>query len=165
MQELAHRPIGETEVARHLGARLAPHRGAQQRLALVAGQRGHAGEGLADHRAALGVGLGAAGRSEGLGQFVVVVAARLQPVQRRVVRDPVQPGLQVADLGAAREGGPRLHVRLLEGVLSARFVEHAPQVAVQRAPVALDDRHERPLMTRPRQHHEAIIGLSAQQRV
>ena len=163
VHELADGAVGEAEVVGDLSAAVAADRRAQQRLALVARQRRHTGEGLAHHGASLEVRLRAARRTQRLGELVVVVACPLERVQRRVLGDPVEPGPQVAHLRALLQRGPRLQEGLLERVLGPGLREHPADVTVQRLPVALHDRLERALVTLPHQHDEARIGLRAQQ--
>jgi len=99
-----------------LGTALSLHRDPQQRLALTIGERGHAGQRLAHHGAPLVVGFDGVGRVQRFLELVVVVSASLEGVERGVVRDPVQPRLEVLDLGASLT---ERRASLDEGLLSA----------------------------------------------
>jgi hypothetical protein len=88
-----------------------------------------------------------------------------QPVQRRVVGDPVEPGAQL-ELGVvAADRLVGVDEGLLDGVLGALARQYPPDVAGERAPVTLDDRLERRLVARADQVHEALVGLAREHRL
>jgi hypothetical protein len=79
------------------------------------------------------------------------------------VRDPVQPRpqVQLALAGADRAVG--VEERLLDRVLGALGRQQPPAEAQQRAPVARDDRLERPVVTGAREVHQPIVALRVEQ--
>ena len=72
-------------------------------------------------------------------------------------------GAQLAHLVTALEPAPGRHQGLLERVLGAALGQHAPAGAQELAPVALDDRLERPLVPVAGQRDEPGVGLRAQE--
>ena len=96
---------------------------------------------------------------DALVQLVVAQAAVAQSVERRVVRDPVQPGPQVELRAVAVHRLVGLHERLLHHVLGALRRQQARHVAHQRAAVALDDRLEGRLGPGADEVHQALVRL------
>ena len=101
MDELTNAAGGQPELLGDLLLAATLHGDGKQRLALALGERGEAGEGVADERTALGELGGAADTLERLAQLVVVIAVDAKRVQRRVVDDPVEPRPQIAHIVAA----------------------------------------------------------------
>jgi hypothetical protein len=93
----------------------------------------------------------------------VVIARAAQLVERGAVDDPVQPRAQVAHLVAALQRPPGREMRLLQRVLGARLGQVPARRPQQRAPVALHDRLERPLVARAGEQHVPFVCLGAQQ--
>jgi hypothetical protein len=138
------------------------HRDGKQCRALAIGQRTDAVERLAQLLAALDLDLRADGKHAGRGRQSG--PCRPQRVERLVVGDPVQPWAQIAHLGARAQRLPRAHEGRLQHVLGQRLGEQAPQVALQRPAVALDDLLEGTIVAGGGERAQAAVALRAQQR-
>jgi hypothetical protein len=164
VDELADRAVGEPELLGDLGMRAAVDRDGEQGGPLARGQRGDARERVEHLVPALELGGRLGGEAAGgLRDLLHRLADLLERVDRRVVGDAVQPRAQLAHLGARAQRRPRADERRLHHVLGERVRQEAPQIAQQRAPVALDDRLERAVVTGGGKLGEPLVGLRAQQ--
>jgi hypothetical protein len=86
-----------------------------------------------------------------------------QSVVRRVVRNPVEPGLQEQGPFVSMHRAVGLHEGLLYGVLGPLTSEQRRAVAQQRTAVARHDRLERRLATRAAQVDQPLVALRGEQ--
>jgi hypothetical protein len=80
------------------------------------------------------------------------------------VGNPVQPRAQVAHVGPGAQRLPGADEARLQHVLGQRLAQQPSQVALQRAPVALDDGVEGAVVAVRREGRQATVALGAQQR-
>jgi len=78
------------------------------------------------------------------------------------VCDPIQPGAQVANLGAALERLPGADETRLQNVLGQRRGERPAEVPAQRTSIALDDRFEGAIVPLRSELREASVALAHQ---
>ncbi len=126
VEQPAHRPVAETEVAGDLLVAVAADGGAHDHLALQRRQRGDLGERFAYDEPALDVPLTTLDAQRGIGDPLAVVGGIADGVDRSVVHDAVQPRFDVAHLGPVAQGDPGLQQRLLEYVLGAGLRQRQP---------------------------------------
>jgi hypothetical protein len=87
---------------------------------------------------------------------------RAQRVDRLVVRDPIQPGPQIPHARALPQRLPGADERRLQDVLRQLLGEQAPQVALQRTAVSLDDRLKGAIVAVAGQADQTAVGLRTQ---
>jgi hypothetical protein len=164
--------VAQPKGARNLFVAVAGDGGAEDDLALHPRQRGDAHERLSCGQPAfeICVACGGApgcrlGRALGLGGDLATLAGgAAHDIDGGVVHDAVEPGAQIAHLGAAAQRRPGLHERLLHNVLGAGLREgHAPAVAQQRSTVAEHERLEGTIVTGTHERREPLVGLCGQQ--
>ena len=165
--ELADRAGAHAEVGRDPLVAVAVDRVPDDHLALLGRQRAdrsdHAAEALAggDHL------VGPLDAVEPLRELVQPGLRIARDVERRVVRDPVEPRPQRRRhprVVVARQRRVGVDERLLHGVLGRRAGgDEATAVAQQRRSVALDDRRERLLVAGVRERDQPLVGRARQQ--
>ena len=145
--ELADAGVAHAEVAGHVGVRAAVDGDGEQSLTLALGELADALDREPELFALLVGGFGAETEVVRFDERRVAVLGALHRVDRPVVDDPVEPGLEVTYFGAGPQGVPGVEEGRLDYLLGARLADEALGKAGKRSPVTVDDGLESPLVT------------------
>ena len=164
VQVLARAAGGDAERQGDLLMRTTLELAQQQRVALGGREGLDGGERLAQLLAQLDD----VRRLDGTGVFHVqcrlLALGRAQDVERRVVGDAVEPGLQCQLLIGGSHGSVGVDERLLHRVFRTPRAQQPSAVALQRRSIAVDDCRKCRIVALTSEGHEPVVVLEAQQR-